>query len=155
MPLVKIISGVYGLPSGGLVIRKDKQSEAFEVPKAEAERIIGLGVAAYAEISTPSTDDNTQINDDPRKLSAVGGVEPSEGNSPEDETPSQSENEGVFDEKPEFDEKSSATFLRSLGKQLGLTFPVGTTKAQMVAELNRYYADDGEKEPGSDVEDLI
>lgn len=156
MSLVKMISGIYGLPSGGLIARKDRQSEPFEVSQAEAERIVGLGIAAYADISVSDTDNNAQINENPQNLSAVGCVETTEGNyTPEDKTPSQSENEGNFDEKPDFDENSPAPFLRSLGKQLGLTFPVGTTKAEMVAELNRYYADDDDKEPGSDVEDLI
>lgn len=151
MSLVKIISGVYGLPERGLIIRKDRQSKSFEVSQAEAERIVGLGIAAYAEMSAPDTDNNAQISEKPQNLSPAAGV----NITPEEENPSESENEGISDEKPEFDENSPAPFLRALGKQLGLKFPIGTTKAEMVAELNRYYADDGDKEPGSDVEELI
>lgn len=156
MPLVKMISGVYGLPERGSITRKDRQSGPFEVSQAEAERIVGLGIAAYVAMSAPDTDNNAKINENPQNLSPVENVEPTECNiTPEEENPSEGENEVVPDEKPEFDENSSATFLRALGKQLGLTFPIGTTKAEMVAELNRYYADDSDKGPGSDVEELI
>lgn len=163
MPLVKIIAGAYGLPTGGLIVRKDRRSGAFEVPQAEAERIIGLGIAAYADISADDTDSSGDFGETPRKSNAVRGVEPSGNNyTPEGKYPSQGENEGDFGERPDFDENSSATFLRALGKKLGLKFAVGVTKAEMVAQLNRFYADEDPErpahngdEPSSEVEELI
>lgn len=47
MATIKIISGTYGFMKDGIIEPKTPEDKPFEVSQEEAERLIGLGVAAY------------------------------------------------------------------------------------------------------------
>ncbi|NLH01178.1 MAG: hypothetical protein GX488_04630 [Clostridiales bacterium] len=51
---------------------------------------------------------------------------------------------------PEYDENTSVSDLREIGKMLGLKFKVGTTKAEMIAMLDDYFTDHSENGDGED-----
>lgn len=119
--MIKIICGVYGHYTGGMVVAKDKNSEPFSLsPEREAE-LVALGVAAYAE-------------DTAQEVSAPIGF---------DEVPELPE--GVLD-IPEYSIDMKADELRKIGKLCGLTFKVGMSKADMVAALDAFFADHIEDE---------
>ncbi|MBQ5986440.1 MAG: response regulator receiver protein [Clostridia bacterium] len=49
MAKIKIINGVYGMRINGYTVEKKTPEDApFDVPDCEAERLVGMGVAAYA-----------------------------------------------------------------------------------------------------------
>lgn len=51
MTTIRIISGNYGLHVSGRVVRKNKESEPFEVEEREAERLVSLGVAEIVGVT--------------------------------------------------------------------------------------------------------
>lgn len=51
---------------------------------------------------------------------------------------------------PQYDENTSVNDLREIGKMLGLTFKVGTKKAEMIAALDAYIAERTEEKDGED-----
>jgi len=54
MSYIKIIRGTYGYkPNGSRILApKTRNDPPFEVPEAEAKRLVELGVAAYASVQT-------------------------------------------------------------------------------------------------------
>ena len=46
--LIHIINGTYGFNDDGFIRPKTRQDDPFEVPDAEAQRLVELGVAEYA-----------------------------------------------------------------------------------------------------------
>ena len=110
MANIRIISGTYGFRENGMIHPKDAHSGVFEVDDKEAERLVALNVAAYAA---------------EQPLSSKAGVYPpaSDGDSNEN---------GDY----EYDETTPVSKLREIGKALGLSFPVGTTKATMLDEID-------------------
>lgn len=141
--MIKIVRGVYGfMDKNGIVRPKTAADEPFALLPEQEERLVRLGVAEY-----------------------VGNVEGEQ----EQGEPEQDEFEGEqdpigFDETPE-DEPAlselSAKELREIGKEYGLTFKVGTSKAAMVkaieaaeAELNTE-DDDGELAPVFDASEAV
>lgn len=68
------------------------------------------------------------------------------------------------EEAPEYDTSMKVDKLREIAKQMGLTFPVGTTKAEMVEAMDKFQAetvdaddieDDGEEPPAYDPTEAV
>lgn len=68
------------------------------------------------------------------------------------------------EEAPEYDTSMKVDKLREIAKQMGLTFPVGTTKAEMVEAMDKFQAetvdaddieDDGEEPPAYDPAEAV
>lgn len=109
--MIKMIAGVFGLPVNGVVKAMDKNSDAFEASPEQEARLVQMGLAEYVTDGTP-----------------IGFDE-----APDDLTE---------DEAPETPlEDMSAKELRALGKEYGLTFKVGMSKAEMVAALDAHIAE--------------
>lgn len=119
MAIIRIISGTYGFRENGMIHPKDRHSEAFEVDDEEAERLVALNVAEYAA---------------EQPLTSMSGVYPSANQTADSEVVSVSD--GFESDGYEYDETTPVSKLREIGKSLGLSFPVGTTKAAMLDELN-------------------
>jgi len=56
------------------------------------------------------------------------------------------------EEIPEYDIDMKVDKLREIAKQMGLTFPVGTTKAEMVEAMDKFQAENAEN--GVDADDI-
>lgn len=114
--MIKIICGVYGHYTGGMVVAKDKNSAPFSLPPEREAELVALGVAAYAEDTMEETPTPIGFDEVP-------------------ELP-----EGVLD-IPEYSIDMKADELRKIGKLCGLTFKVGMSKADMVAALDAFFAE--------------
>lgn len=119
MAIIRIISGTYGFRENGMIHPKDRHSEAFEVDDEEAERLVALNVAEYAA---------------EQPFTSRSGVYPSANQTADSEAVSVSD--GFESDGYEYDETTPVSKLREIGKSLGLSFPVGTTKAAMLDELD-------------------
>ena len=119
MKNVKIISGTYGYNDGKHIIPKNRQSGVFALEDKEAERLVELEVAVYADVPKKS-DKNEDI--------------PSENEEDTDEN-----GEEYAEADLSYTENSTVSELRNVGKAVGLTFPVGTTKRDMLAALDSYF----------------
>ena len=107
--MIKIVSGVYGHYINGRVVAKDKNSPPFSLtPEREAE-LVEKGIAEYFEEYSASLD-------------PIGF----------DETPPDDDGDNI----PAYSAKNTVKELRDLGKAHGLTFKVGMSKADMLAELD-------------------
>ena len=115
MKKVKIISGTYGYNDGKHIIPKNRNSEAFALEDKEADRLIALGVAECVEASKTSQN----FNDTPKESSTNA-------------------------DDLNYDANSSVADLRKIGKAVGLTFSVGTTKADMIAALDEFFGKESE-----------
>lgn len=144
--MIQMIAGVYGrkMPDGS-VKAMDKNSAPFEVSPETEERLIRLGLAVRAD----HVDTEMPIGFD--------------------ETPPEDDGE---DARPllVYSMENTAAELREIGKQFGLTFKVGMTKADMVAALDAYFdpnvsdgvdidedaaEDDGEDAPSFDASEAV
>jgi hypothetical protein len=107
--MIKIVCGVYGHYIDGRVVAKNSDSEPFSLtPRQEAE-LVAKGVAAFV-------DEVTEVSH--AGASAPIGFD----ESPEPDI-----------EIPEYSVDMKADELREIGKDCGLHFKVGMTKADMVA----------------------
>ena len=143
--MIKIVRGVYGfVDKNGFVRPKTEADEPFELQPEQEARLVRLGVAEY-----------------------VGNVEgeQEQGETEQDEFEGEQDPIG-FDEMPEEEpelSELSVKQLREIGKEYGLTFKVGTSKADMVkaieaaeAELNTEDEDDdGEPAPVFDASEAV
>lgn len=109
--MIKMIAGVFGLPVNGVVKAMDKNSDAFTASPEQEARLVRMGLAEYVTDGTPIGFD--EAPDDLTEAEAL-------------ETPL---------------EDMSAKELRALGKEYGLTFKVGMSKAEMVAALDAHIAE--------------
>lgn len=128
MKKIRIIGGRYGYisPNGAFSV-KTENSAPFEVDDKEADRLIKRGVA--------------EVVGERGKRSEIGGETGPTGLNPTDEeNAAVGENEGFF----EYNENTSVRELREIGKKCGLSFPVGVTKANMIAALDEYFERDDE-----------
>lgn len=122
--MIHIVRGVYGyLDKDGIVRPKTDADAPFELSPEQEERLVRLGVAEYVE----------KVNSAP-----VAEAEP-----------------GVSTEEAPTDGISLADLsvkeLREIGKEYGLTFKVGISKAEMVAAIEEAEANvDAEEEDGED-----
>ena len=111
--MIRIIRGVYGfLDEGGIVRPKTEASAPFMLLPEQEARLVRLGVAEYVGGAV-------EIPEEPVDLAeAVGPISIEE--EPEEERP-------LAD--------YSAKELRELGKDYGLTFKVGISKAEMIQAI--------------------
>ena len=110
--MIKIVRGVYGhLDKDGIVRPKTEADAPFALSPEQEARLVRLGVAQYVENvkEAPKAVDLAEV---------VGAIEV-------DETP--------VEERPL--EEYSVKELRELGKDYGLTFKVGASKADMVKAI--------------------
>lgn len=138
--MIKMKAGTFGLPVNGIVKPMTKESGPFKASPEQEERLVKQGLAEYVIDGTP-------IGFDEAPEDLTDEVET------EEETPL----------KPLEDLTTSE--LRALGKEYGLTFKVGTTKAEMVnaiADAQTAIAlegetteDDGEDAPTFDAAEAV
>lgn len=130
--MIQIVSAAtYGLLKDGIVRPMTKDSGPFET-SAEAEaRLVAQGHAEY-----------------------VGSVDPIGM----DDMPPEGAVEEEAAAEPRPLEDLTAKELRALGKEYGLTFKVGMTKAEMIAQIEEAQMpdeDDGEDAPSFDAAEAV
>ena len=113
--MIRIIKGVYGyMTEIGSVKPKTADDEPFELTAEQEARLVGLGVAEYVTPGPIGFDE--QPPDLPDLPEGVEGI-------------------------PEYSVDMKADELREIAKLMGLTFKVGTTKAEMVEAMDAYLAE--------------
>lgn len=122
MRSVRIISGAYGQHVGNRIVVRDIRSEPFEVDDAEADRIVSLGIAVFVEVDADSSGHT---------------------NMPDSTDDSSDDNAAHFenDSRPAYTIDTPVSELRGIAKACGITFAVGTNKAQMIKALDEYFDD--------------
>ena len=137
--MIKIVRGVYGfMDKDGIVRPKTEADEPFELLPEQEARLVKLGVAQY--VGNVKSEQETEFEEEQDPI----GI---------DETP--------VDDRPL--SEYSVKELREIGKEYGLTFKVGTSKADMVkaieaaeTELNIGAEDeDGEPAPVFDASEAV
>lgn len=124
MKKIKIISGTYGHRSKGaaFVEPKTPSSQPFYVSDEEADRLINLGVAAIiGNDIADSPYDEAELHEGETEM-VLKGVDAAK----------------PF--MPSYSVESKAQELRDIGKDVGITFRVGTSKEEMVRQLDNYFA---------------
>ena len=128
MALIKIVKGVYGYLDGATVKPKTPKDAPFELNDKRAAELVADEVAVYV------TEDGEMFIDD-----ETGGV--------------------VVGMVPEYSVDMKAQELRDIAKEhMGLTFTVGTTKAEMVAQMDAYieaHSVDGDDLPELDLDEVV
>ena len=132
--MIQIIRGVYGHYIDGHVVPKDKNSEPFALAPEQEKRLVRIGVAEYVDnpVDDAKPDIAEELPDLPDGVDAI----------------------------PEYNARMKADELRKIAKLMGLTFPVGTTKAEMVAQMDAFldeHMDESEDDadmPPEDIEDV-
>lgn len=113
--MIKITKGVYGyMTEIGSVKPKTADDEPFELTAEQEARLVGLGVAEYV---TPGP---IGFDEQPPDLPDLPDLP-----------------ENVL----EYSVDMKADELREIAKTMGLTFKVGTTKAEMVEAMDAYLAE--------------
>ena len=131
--MIKIIRGVYGfVDEGGIVRPKTSDDAPFSLLPEQEERLVRLGVAQYV-VQVKSA--------------------PAEEPQPEESVAELPSNERLLSDL-------SAKELRELGKEYGITFKVGISKAEMVqaietAENELEAAGDNEPAPVFDASEAV
>lgn len=201
MKLIKITNGTYGHRPGGSEFTKTKTAndEPFEVADAEAERLVAMKVAAYAEPveAENHTDEDvcarfaeslSSYIDSADDVSAAiisafellaqaaadAGVElpvesvatPEGGENGEGEGVNSSEQENGAEgaenneqpdnedsdvDIPAYNAEMSVAALKEIFRDCGLTYKVSMSRADMVAALDEYFADDDDGESPPDL----
>lgn len=122
--MIRIIKGTYGyMNENGVVKPKTAKDEPFSLSAEQEARLVGLGVAVY-------------VDEKPAK------AEPEE---------TAEESLAVADEEKPM-EDMTAKELRELGKEYGLTFKVGLTKADMIKAIQAEWPQPTEDEEETDDE---
>ena len=128
MALIKIVKGVYGYLDGATVKPKTPKDAPFELNDKRAAELVTDEVAVYV------TEDGEMFIDD-----ETGGV--------------------VVGMVPEYSTEMKASELRDIAKEhMGLTFAVGTTKAEMVEQMDAYIEEhtvDGDGLPALDLDEVV
>ena len=139
--MIRMIRGVFGLPVNGIVKAMDKNSGAFEAGAEQEERLIRLGLAV--------------------KVEAADG-EPAPAETVDTTAPIGFDEMPPLHEVPAYDADMKADQLREIGAQFGLTFKVGMKKTDMVAALDKHFAEnsteeeeDGEPAPVFDAAEAV
>ena len=140
--MIKIVRGVYGfMDKDGIVRPKTAADAPFELLSEQEERLVRLGVAEY-----------------------VGDVNGEELREIEQEEIEVEQDPIGFDEMPEEEpalSKLSVKELREIGREYGLTFKVGTSKADMIKAIETAEAelsavdDDSEPAPMFDASEAV
>jgi hypothetical protein len=151
------------MPQKGVVEPKCVNDPLFSVTEEEAERLIGLKVAKYADTPITATV-NTAIS----KNISIEAKEPITSGESKEPTPAveshsvkerdTDSNEGSDEDTAddgisEYSIDSKVDVLRKIGKSIGISFKVGTSKADMVAKLDEYFEND--KAPVTSAEDPV
>jgi hypothetical protein len=135
MKKVKIIGTTYGHHVNGRIEPKNRKSEPFYLDDAEADRLVSLGFAEIVEegVATPSKD---------KKAANASENTPKVKNRAEDaEIALSDEGEIPYKERPKYNVNTKANELREIGKNIGISFPVGTSKDEMVKQLDAFFDD--------------
>lgn len=144
MRTIKIISGVFGhRPEGSKYIEPKKAGDPpFTVDDEQAARLVGLKVAAYVDEDNilPDTGVATAINE----VEDIAEVD----NITEEEEALQEEI--TMHERPVYNATMKANELKEIMNEYQLPFKVGMSKADMVAALDNYFADEVDDEEGAD-----
>lgn len=141
--MIRIIKGVYGHvpnPDTGIVVPKTSKDEPFSLSPEQEKRLVSIGVAEYVDAPAAPTETGPEDVDDAPEA--------------ETEVPAgEAEDDGAA-----LDEMS-AKELREYGKELGLTFRVGMTKAEMreaiVAAEDAAEPEDDEAPPAFDAAEAV
>lgn len=137
--MIKMIAGRFGLPVNGIIKAMDKDSGPFNAGAEQEARLVKLGMAVYVGVA-----ENATTTDAPIGFDEI----------PEDEDGEDGEGASLED--------MSANDLRALGKEYGLSFKVGTKKADMIEAIKAAYpdtedepapADENPNEGGADGQD--
>lgn len=120
--MIQIVRGVYGyLDKDGIVRPKTEADGPFALNPEQEARLVALGVAQYVK--------NVKLEQEPEETAS------------EDTEQAEDEGEtypiGIDDVPPvEIDLSTlSVKELREIGKEYGLVFKVGTSKAEMIKEI--------------------
>ena len=132
--MIRVVRGVYGfMDKDGIVRPKTAEDGPFELLPDQEARLVRIGIAQYVGEVKGAELDEIEQEEIEVELDTSGLEEASE-------------------EEPALSELSVKE-LREIGKDYGITFKVGTSKADMVkaiedaeAELNDY-AEDDDSEP--------
>lgn len=136
MATIKIIAGVYGYFDGVTVKAKTPKDKPFELNDQRAAELVSAGVAAYVDAPAVAEKhvDGSELQE---LLDSVPGLEV----------------------VPEYNVNMKAAELREIAKGLGLEFPQGTTKKEMVAAMDKHIeentVDDDTEIPGLDLDEVI
>ena len=120
MKTVKITSGYYGLCVNNIIKPKSAADAPFELSDEEAKRIVDLGIAEYVDDMPIATGTACEDTKDAHEISRE---------------------DAKMEENPEYSFNMTAAELRAIAKNVGISFRIGTTKEEMVAALDAYYAD--------------
>ena len=122
--MIQMKAGTFGLAVNGFVKAMTKDSGPFVASEEQEARLVKLGLAEY--VGEPVTVPQDEVPEDVADEDAA-----------EDEAPL----------KPL--EDLTANELRALGKEYGLSFKVGVTKAEMIEAITAAQAPDAD-EAGAD-----
>lgn len=172
MRQVKIISGTYGhKPEGAATVSPVKTGEMVELSDGEANRLVRLRVAEYAEISKCAVPGELVTNllpggiaiPDNAEIGMGTGANPSENETGAggegsaeiladddgDDEGRDGDTENDAADIPEYSTETSLGELKDIFKDCGLAYKVGMSKIEMVAHLDEYFAayDAGEALP--------
>lgn len=116
--MIKIVKGTYGYEDkNGIVKGKTSKDAPFSLSKEQEKRLVDLGVAVYTDEKAVETVekhvDGAELEE---LLESMPGVEV----------------------VPNYSVDMKAAELREIAKGLGLTFPANTTKAEMVAAMDKH-----------------
>ncbi len=144
MRTIRIISGVYGhRPAGSKFVEPKRAGDLpFLVEDEQAARLVALKVAVYA--------DEDKNLDDTGVATAVAGRKDDSAvdNLPPEDVPSKGEIAAPG--KPVYSADMKVAELREIMEDCGLTYKVGMSKADLVAALDDYFADDETAEDDED-----
>lgn len=136
--MIKMISGVYGMPvthkDGSVTVKgMGPKDGPFSLAPEKEKRLVDRGVAVY--VNQPPVEVEQPQNEQPPVDDMVDPIGFDETPPDPDELP-----EGVIG-IPAYNEAMKVTELREIGAMCGLTFKVGMSKADMVAALDAYIAE--------------
>lgn len=112
--MIRIIRGVYGYwdEKKKRVIPKDKDSDPFILSMKQEADLVARGIAEY--VGDPDKEEAAELAEvAPDNVAAI----------------------------PEYSTESSPAELRAIGKAVGITFKVGTSKVEMVEQLDAFFDD--------------
>lgn len=134
MKMVKIISGAYGHNKHGSIEVKNRQSEPFALDDIKAQELVDEGFAVIVGEAADSTAQGiSNLDPSSNPTTPTNAAEGDSDDSAED---------GAEDTVPPYSIDTNVNDLRSIAKTYcdGMTFPAGTTKAEMVAAIDEYLA---------------
>ena len=133
--MIQMKAGTFGLAVNGFVKPMTRDSGPFVASEEQEARLVKLGIAEYVTDGTPIGFDEA-----PEDMTGE--------DAPEDEAPEDMTGEDAPEDEAPLKplEDLTANELREMGKEYGLTFKVGMTKAQMVEAITAAQAPDADEE---------